>query len=443
MVFGLMLVLSLSSYSQYDQKFSYTELSKGVEIYNGIYSAVHHPKGITFINKDGKQYSKYFENINLYGGFRTGLIIYKGKYWSNVRNTDMRVNEYETFPFIEVVKELEDIDETYLDNYLYTTFGQKKVKNYENQSFDGQFIYQMPFFGWARKGEKYAYITKFGELLTDFKYNRDNYGTYIIDTLQNKKIYVRIDSKGNEYLKSEHIISLYNNENFYTFYDEKTSGHYIMLNGYKYPLEINSKLNEASMNNGYPYECNIFADGNNIYHLEKGKIKQKVTKDYYILTNFYKNRAIAAKSIEMMLDAQQLYIINEKGKVVKTLPKELTRVLGSFDKYGQIIIYSENREAVIDYNGNFIIPPCDYCNIQPLNRGLYGVFQYEEYDTQQRYCIEEKSGFYNQFGQKIIPVTHSYRDPQIRLLKGKEYNYLMYSDSVIYILDKENNVIKK
>lgn len=429
-------------YSQYGQ-ISSIKLVNGTEIYNGIYSVSHHPKGVTFVNKDGKQFSKYFENLNMFGSLSNGLIIYKGKYWTNVRNTDMRVNEYEIFPFIEVVKELEDIEETYLDNYLYTTFGKNKVKNYENdQSFEGKFTYQMPFFGWARKGEKYAYITKFGVLLTDFKYNRDNSGTYIIDTLQNKKIYVQIDSKGNEYLKTENPINWYRNENFYAFYNETTSSSYVVLNGYKY-LE-DSKLQDALSNTGFPYECNVFADGYKIYHLEKGKVKQRTTKGYYILTNFYKNRAIAVKGVEMGLDIQQLYIINEKGKVVKTLPKEFTEKGFRFDKYGQIAIYSENGGAVIDYNGNFIIPPCNYCDINPLNHGLYGVFQYEEYDNQQRYCIEEKSGFYNQFGQKIISVTHSYQDPQIRFVAGNDdYNYLMNYDYVKYILDKENNVIKK
>ena len=66
------------SYSQYDQKFSYSELSKGSKIYNDIYSVEHDLKGITFVNKEGKYCSKYFDNLNLFGGFRSGLIIYKG-----------------------------------------------------------------------------------------------------------------------------------------------------------------------------------------------------------------------------------------------------------------------------------------------------------------------------------------------------------------------------
>lgn len=441
-VFGLIFFLIFTnSYSQYNQSFSYTELSKGIEIYNGIYSVNHHPKGITFINKDGKQFSKYFENLNMFGSFNQGLIIYKGKYWPNVQGTDIKGKEYEIFPFIEVVKELEDIDETYLDNRLYTTFGKNKVKNYEDsQRFAEEFIYEMGLFGWARKGEKYAYISKFGELLTDFKYSRDDYGTYVIDTLQNKKMYVQIDSKGNEFLKSEYLIGWYRNEDFYEFYDINTSSSYILVNGFKYLKD--SKLQNVLISTGYPYECNIFGSEYNIYHLEKGKIKQKVIKDYYIETNFYKNRAIAIKATEIGLNSQKLYIINEKGKVVKKLPKEFISKGYVFNEYGQITIYTENGGAVIDHNGNFIIPTCNYCDVIHFRYGLYGVFQYEEYDNQKKYCIEEKSGFFNQFGQKIIPITRSYQDQQLKFIEG-EYNYLIYDGDVRYILDKENNVIKK
>lgn len=429
------------SYSQYDQKFSYSELSKGSKIYNDIYSVEHDLKGITFVNKEGKYCSKYFDNLNLFGGFRSGLIIYKGKFWSNVKNTDLKNNEYEVYPFIEVVKELENIDQTYLDDYLYDTFGNNTIKKYEeSKDFEEEFLNKFPLYGFARRGNKYAYITKFGELLTDFKFSRDDYGIYVFDTLHKTKKYVMLDSNGKELLRHEFPINWYKDKEFYGFYDLLTSNSIIYLNGFEY-IE-NSELKDALNHTGFPLNCNIFSDGNYIYKLEKGKIKKRKSKGYYVVTNFCNNRAIAVK-INKIGFGKQLYIVNEKGDIIKELAKEFIGHIENFDKFGQITVFSDNGAAVLDYNGNIVIPFCDYCEINPYNDGLYGVFQFEKNDSRREFCIEEKSGFFNQYGNKIIPVTHYYQDTKIRFLEGINYNYLMHYETIRYILDKENNLIFK
>lgn len=427
----LLLFLSTNSFSQYDQNLSYNDLIKGTEIYNGIYAIEHYPKGITFINKIGKQFSKNFEKINLFGNLSAGLIIYKGKYWKNIKTTDFRHDEFEIFPFIEIVKELENIDETYLDDELNGKY--QKIYEENPIEFRKNFILKTYLYGWARKANKYAFITKFGELLTEFIYEKDEQGIYKFDTLQNKKMYVEINELGKEIHRSEFPGYLIGN--FYKYTDDGVN---TLINYNSYTYTYNNLKEALSDIDCYPNKCGIFSNRNIIFELDKGKINQKrLNKHFQITTNFYKNRAIACETSKKD-KSQKLHIFNEKGKKTHSIQTEFTLTESCFNKYGQIVIYAENKKAVIDINGDFIIQPCVNCEISDnKNNGLYRVLQYEINSDE---IIKEKSGYFNQLGKKIIPESNS----NLKLIIGTEYNYLIDLNhlDVDYILDKENNLVK-
>lgn len=425
------------TYAQYNQEFSGMQLSKGVEVYNGIRSVEDVERGTTFISKDGKQYSNYFKDLYM----ECGLIFYKVRQLNRVDVNGESRSKLEILPFMEVVKEVNHIDATYIDTYLTDDSGQKEYA-IDQTAFIEKFVYHTPLFGWARKGEDYAFITKFGELITDFrykKYKNDEYGLYVVDTLSNKEIYVTVDALGNEVYRGELPIPYHDGKDMYVFWGKE--GRYLYSDGFKYPLT--ETLRSAS-NNGWGIKCNTLSDGRIIYRLNKGVIKEREPKQYRVISNFYKNRAIGRTTLH---NREYLYIINEKGKAVKAIPEGFTDTggVGFFDSYGLIRIYSEdNIVAVIDYEGNFVIPPCQYCDIEHLSDGLMGVFEYSEKDYRSRdNCIAELSGFYNQCGEKVLPVENSYYDPQLRLVEGVRYNFLMERTNVHYVLDKENKPLKQ
>lgn len=165
-------------FGQYDQDFTYAELSKNVEVVTGIYSVQDSAKGLTFKNGEGLQYSDYFPGHNFIKG---GLIFYDRKNWRDPRDSNGN-DDYQVVPLMKVVKEFNAINETYVDKFP-TTF---RTRQKEAQDAIKDFL-RASLVGLARKGDKYAYITKFGELVTGFKYQKDNYGIYRIDSLSDKK----------------------------------------------------------------------------------------------------------------------------------------------------------------------------------------------------------------------------------------------------------------
>ncbi|RZJ66800.1 MAG: hypothetical protein EOO50_07895 [Flavobacterium sp.] len=208
--------------------------------------------------------------------------------------------------------------------------------------------------------------------------------------------------------------------------------YFLIYKGFKYRYDQNTILHNALNGSHFP-SWDLLADGQDVYHLKKGKItKSGKFKRLSVKTNFYGNRAIATRKADKNGTYEELFLINENGKIVKSIAKEFTEVDESFEKYGLIAIYSKDASAVIDYDGNFVIGPCTDCEVGVVGNGMYSVNYFDESRNQDH----DQSGVFNQFGQKIT-ISGDFE-----LAYGVDFNYLMRGIEATYKLDKENNVVK-
>lgn len=425
------LVFCDNVYPQYDQHVTYSQLYSGTEVSKGIYSVNGGEKGITFVNQSGKQYSGYFKALDNDYTLRCGLFIYKTGRAEESLPQHLKKEIYTVVPLVLIVKELQNIDETYLDDFAAKASAEYR---YAPEAFTDKFIFDIPLCGYARIGDKYAYITKFGELVTEFIYNKDQFGLYRIDAIGNKLYYNPHTYKEEKYettLALSHSLG----RGFFEVYDDDGK-YFLQYQGYVYPFDSGSPLRNA-VDRGLPVECNVLSDGRTIYQLVNGKVKQIKLKDCVVRTNFYKNRAIAAIK-DNKTGSERLVVINERGKIVTSRSLNATLDDLMFDRFGLITVSSDQGQAVIDYTGKIVIPFCRDCTVTFMADGLYGVF----YKRDSINLDLEKSGIYNQYGVKIIDAENSYYTPKLKLAEGLDYNYLMFGLSVYHKLDKNNNRVK-
>lgn len=128
-----------------------------------------------------------------------------------------------------------------------------------------------------------------------------------------------------------------------------------------------------------------------------------------------------------------------------------------FNKYGNLVVDGvDGSEFVIDYNGNYIIPPTKgNTRVKEVYEGLYQVYGHggntqKEFEENQ-HCYN----FYNQKGEKLIPerVVKLYYNSwylkvdDFKFLACKNFNLILYNNNKRYgnyilMLDEENRIIK-
>lgn len=413
-IIAIIFSFSLCSFGQVYYRY---ELKNGLKIYNGGITVVSDSLGITFIGENGKKYHQYFREIEK---IDNGLI-YICHRRGRGDNYNLICVDLEIIPFIKIVSEIEgynnncSVNSHYYGNY----HGSDDSDSWGFISKFGKIKY-FP----ACKNGKYARISKYGEILTDFKYDDWTCSSYTeLDENNNpQKNYVILDEKGTEILKSKEFIHKFWDENNYITEDLETKTLYLTYKNKKHKIDNDFKehLNEFDL----PYQSDIFINGKNInqvcddenigyeyyycgerwfYKLDKGKIKSK-RKNFRPESRFYKNHCIVS---EKNGDKRSYHIMNNKFKIVKSLPNDYPIVeVTNFNEQGLSVIevfatkeddefYYEYKRGLIDYKGNIIIP-IEYKVLYEVG-DLYFTKKYDEND---RY-LQDESGYFNQNGERI------------------------------------------
>lgn len=414
-------------------------------------------KGFVFLSDSGKTSKEYnFVYPQKEGFFETvivfpidpndSIIRYEHPYGEDVGIPNSSRHLYH---ILEIMKSLEITD----DDFLTGGYGEEYVlRDYLRRGF-------IPDFGYARRGDKFALVTKYGDFLTDFKYNepfwedgkallntyfdKNRKVTTVLDKFTGKEVIATTDSLLSYWNPENYLIKTKKNEYFLT-YDSKV---------YKVPEIWRYVVNPSIDSQLFTYRI----PGKE----ERGFINfegQKIVPEAEItpFTNFYKGHCIVweTQKSEQEYDyygrpypqriRKILKIINEDFETIKILD-EIAYIGNKFNKYGQIIVESKersNNNFVIDYQGNYIISPSSFENrIHQVYEGIYVLTDKSFPQTEES---REQENYYNQKGEKLInPETKritgnfKFKDSQ----DGKE-NYIYSYGMKMITLDEENNVIE-
>jgi hypothetical protein len=388
-------------------------------------------KGFVFATNEGRKSEEYtyiFEKSNGVFDAVIELPISDSirKLMNNNRNrcyTDYGNVTRKSYTVFEIMKEL-----TAIDDYIFWNGEDKwaEVKNYEGN------------YGFAYKNGKFAMISKKGEILTEFKYNTSSH----INSYYSKKKLVSVildKCTGEELLTTKDSIVRYWNPGNYLVKHNKN----------KFYLIWQSKKHKVSKDFcgvwNLPIESRIFTTSGTFINLNGKKTKTKLIP----LSNIYKGYCIVKEVIKTEAkrnyygewipkkDISNVMIVNEKLENVKIL-NGIYPVSG-FNKYGLIIMEDHIGYFVMDYKGNYIIPPPKYSNrIEEVHDGLYYILDYNNIQGPEG---KEQTNFYNQKGEKL--VEPGWENSTLNFYESKDINYIMYHDRLIITLDKENNILSK
>lgn len=425
------------------------ELSKkdDSKIINKYLSLVKTEKGYIFTDNKGKQSQEYTYVYLKENGFIETIVVLPHNP-DIIIETDNRCYTYDNsnrrdYHVLELMKELKIIDD-----YLFIPFDELTWANVR----DGK----ISDFGSVSKDNKLAMVTNKGEFLTDFKYNNiiedNNKPIFNNYTEKGKLVSVVLDKfTGKELFVTKDSIAIYWNTENYVLKNKSD----------KYSLTYQSKKynvpKEFSYLKGLPFESHIFTYSRNSPKFESGFMDIKGKKietpvELIPQTNFYKGHCIVweIKREERKYnfygealpqkETKTVKIVNEKFETVKILP-EVKYTRSTFNKYGQTIVYDENDNSfVIDYNGNYIIPPSKFKNrIYQVYEGLYEVVDKTNPRTRES---QEQGNFYNQKGEKLLNQETLRIARNMEFKEGIEENYLVSYSHKLITLDKENNVVK-
>lgn len=414
------------------------EKKNDTEIINKYLSLVKTQKGYVFVDNEGHKSKEHTYVYPGDDGFveayvvppANEYVVYSDNGCYIVDNT-VRVD----FHILDLMKEIKIIDD-----YVFGTLSILTKEYVKGGLLDDN--------GYASKNGKFAMITNKGEFLTDFKY-RDEifYGDKPLINYYKKNgkwISVILDkSTGKELLSTKDTIVKYWNPKNHLVKNKKN----------KYFLTYQAKMYEVpkefSPMNSLPIESTIFTCTKGFFDIKGNKIESK----FIPLTNFCKGYCIV---LEITKEEQKynyygealpqhetrvFKIINENFQTVKTLP-DISSINGDFNKYGQINVSNKSNssnEFIMDYNGNYIIPPSKFINrIEEIYEGLYQVTDRSYPRTTES---SEQENYYNQKGEKIINKETLRIGSNFKFKEGVDKNYIV-SYGITYItLDKENNVI--
>ncbi|MFY7740434.1 MAG: hypothetical protein ACOVQC_07960 [Flavobacterium sp.] len=426
----LLLITELS----YSQDNDYIPIVDGGLVQNEVY-LFKSKMGWTFTNHKGNQYPNFFKEIF---SIKNGVVTYCNK--RTIGKGDYFPCQDEgTIHVFQIMKEMGIIDKHYLQD----------MSSFEEQEFE---IMQIGEFGYATKNGKYAKVSRYGSILTEFKYDNENLNSYTELTKKKRHIMVVIDAfSGQEIFQTKDSLVTYWNPNNYLVKNIKTKTYYLTYNSKTYKVSENfSRLN------GLPIDSNVFTYKSNdqkfnygFATLDGGKIKSSLIP----LTNFYKGHCIALEKIKEP-DSKNYYgetingkvittfiLIDEKLKTIKILTNFKYLDGNYFNKYGNIIVDNNTCRFVIDYNGAIVIPPVKFDNrMKEVYEGLYDVQDYSYTKTKES---EEIINYYNQKGEKVVDPNWGYAPKYLDFKVGKNANYIMYGKHQLITLDKENRIISK
>lgn len=373
------------------------------------------------------------------------IIRYEHPYGEDVGISNSRRHLYH---ILEIMKSLEITD----DDYLTGGYGEEYVlRDYLRRGF-------IPDFGYARRGGKFALVTKYGDFLTDFKYNEPFWddGKALLNAYfdKNKKVTTVLDKfTGKEIIATkDSLLTYWNSQNY--LIKNKRNQYFLTYESkiYQVPEIWRYVVNPSIDSRLFTYRI----PGNE----ERGFINfegQKIVPEADIIpfTNFYKGHCIVWETQKSELEydfykrpypqriSKILKIIDEDFETVKVLDK-IAYIGSRFNKYGQIIVESKeksNNNFVIDYRGNYIIPPSTFENrINQIYDGIYALTDKSFPQTEES---REQENYYNQKGEKLINSetkritgNFKFKDSQ----DGKE-NYIYSYGMRMITLDRENNLI--
>jgi hypothetical protein len=339
------------------------------------------------------------------------------------------------------MKEMGIIDKHYLQD----------MSTFDEQEFE---MMQIEDFGYAAKNGKYAKVSRYGVILTEFKYENENLNSYTELTKNKKKKHISIvldDFSGQEIFKTKDSLVTYWNPDNYIVKNIKTKTYYLTYNA-----KTSIVPESFSRLNGLPIESNIFTYKTEYKKLNYGFTRldgKKIKSNLIPLTNFYNGHCIALEIIKEP-DSKNYYgetihgkinstiiLINEKLETIKNLTNFKYLDGNYFNKYGNIIVDDNTCRFVIDYNGTAIIPYVKFDNrMKEVYEGLYYVQDYSYTKTKES---EEIINYYNQKGEKIIDPNWGYPPKYLDFKAGKDANYIMYGKYKLLTLDKENKIIIK
>ena len=431
-IFFLLLLTNFS----YSQENNYIPIVDGGLVQNDVY-LFKTKIGWTFTNNKGKQYPYFFKEIN---SIKNGIISYcnkraigKGDYFPCQDEGNIHI--------FQIMKEMGIIEKHYLQD----------MSSFDDQEFE---MMQIEDFGYAAKNGKYAKVSRYGAILTEFKYDNENLNSYTELNKSRKKKQITVvldDFSGQELFKTKDSLVTYWNPNNYLVKNIKTKTHYLTYNA------KTSKVPESfSRLNGLPIDSNIFTYKSEYQKFNYGFASldgKKIKSNLIPLTNFYKGHCIALENIKEP-DSKNYYVETIPGKITSTIilineKLEMIKILNNFkylngnyfNKYGNIIVDDNTCRFVIDYNGNAIIPPVKFDNrMKEVYEGLYDVQDYSYTKTKESEAI---INYYNQKGEKIVDPNWGYAPKYLDFKIGKEANYIMYGKHQLVTLDKENKIIIK
>ena len=428
----LLLITELS----FSQDNNYIPIVDGGLVQNEVY-LFKTKNGWTFTNKKGKQYPLFFKEIS---SIKNGIISYCNK--RTIGTGDYFPCQDEgTIHIFQIMKEMGIIEKHYLQD----------LSSFSEQEFD---MMQIDDFGYASKNGKYAKVSRYGSILTEFKYDNENLNSYTELTKNKKKKLITVildDFSGQELFHTKDSLVTYWNSNNFLVKNIKTKTYHLTFNSKTY------KVSESfSHLNGLPVHSTIFTYRNNNQKLNYGFVTldgKKINSHLIPLTNFYKGHCIALETIKEP-DSKNYYgetiqgkvtsafkLINEKLETIKILTNFKYLYENYFNKYGNIIVDDNTCRFVIDYNGANIIAPVKFDNrLKEVYEGLYDVQDYSYTKTKES---EEIINYYNQKGEKIVDPNWGYAPKYLDFKVGKDANYIMYGKHQLITLDKENRIISK
>lgn len=485
LLFSLIYLLFFPIYCFCQESVGYYDIKDGLEIKNGIFLKST-PKGWTFINSRGIQFNSYYKHIV---GIQNGVITYCNKTGQHTgdRSGTYCVGKEMYIHVLDIMKQLGDIEMYNCEGVYSRDLKELADARYYFDIYtnkDGQIsseqknVVDDKSFGYASRNGKFALINKFGNILTDFKYDTKQLNSYTeFDYGKKHKVSVKIDLfTGNELFKTRDSLVKYWNPDTYIIKNVAKKKYYLIANSKKYtiPKHLISKIQ-------LPVESNLFTyngyddEFKNEYgfldrNFNKVEPQKKPLTSLRPITNFYKNRCLAVEVVDDIIEtkangdqfyvkrgSRTLKVINEKFETIKTLPEITPYSHQLFNKYGNLVVDGvDGSEFVIDYNGNYIIPPTKgNTRIKEVYEGLYQVYGHGG-NTQKEF--EENQhlyNFYNQKGEKLIPekvvkLYYNYwylKFDDFKFLACKNFNLILYNKfnkgygNYILLLDEENQII--
>lgn len=423
---------------------SFLCFSQGLEkkgdtkIINKYLSLLKTQKGYVFVGNKGHKSQEYTYVYPGDDGFVEAYVVppanervvYSDNGCYIVDNT-VRVD----FHILDLMKEIKIIDD-----YVFGTLSILTKEYVRDGLLDDN--------GYASKNGKFAMITNKGEFLTDFKYRDEIF--FDREPLINyykksgKWISVILDkSTGKELLSTKDTIVKYWNPDNHLVKNKKNK-YFLTYQAKKYEVP-----KEFAHLNSLPIESTIFTYNKGFIDLKGNKIESKFIPQ----TNVYKGYCIVLEITKEeqkynyygealpQQETRAFKIINEKLETVKTLP-DIGSINGYFNKYGQINVSlksNSSNEFIMDYNGNYIIPPSKFVNrIEEIYEGLYEVTDRSYPRTTES---REQENYYNQKGKKIINKETMRIGSNFIFKEGIDQNYIISYGFRYITLDKENNVI--